>query len=295
LASVDPDVAAAAATRLKSLLPALTIDALQLAALDANILPASMRLLSSPASSVGDNCAACLGYLAACACKGLDASSATAALVPMIQALEQAVARDSSKAFSFFRPLISVMGSEAGSIRAGLSKVVHGVLCSAHDASVICQLVAAYNLLPVILHCLETADDVQCFPALLRIYAVILRAGRAQAATHGRNPYAVAASYCARALCRAALAKVAPHLRLQTQHLKPLAADSPMTLAPGATFCSLAFNPPPIHYPVTTRLAALRITLALSSSGSYDTLTIPTTASHVSSGVAPTQAHKSFE
>ena len=187
----DPAVAAAAATRLKLLLPALRIDALQLAALDASILPASVQLLSSPASGIGDAGAACLGYLAACACKGLDASSAAAALAPMIQVVKQAVARDSSRTFSFFRPLISVMGSEAGNIRAGLSKVMHGVLSSAHDDSLIGQLVATYSLLSVIVHCLGIADDVQCFPALLASTAVILRAGQVQAATHGRNPYAV--------------------------------------------------------------------------------------------------------
>jgi len=189
--SADPAVAAAAATRLKSLLPALTIDALQLTALDANIFPASVQLLSSSASRVGDDCAACLGYLAACACQGLDASSTAKALAPIIQALEQAVARDSTRKFSFFRSIISVMGSDAGSIRAGLSKVVHGVLSSALDASLVHQLVAAYNVLPVVLRCLETADDAQCFLALLSATALILRAGQNEAATHGRNPYVV--------------------------------------------------------------------------------------------------------
>ena len=111
------------------------------------------------------------------------------------------------------------MGSEAGSIRTGLAKVLCGVLCSAHDASVIRQLVAAYNLLPVILHCLEAADDAPCFSVLLSATAVILQAGQDEAATHGRNPYAVE-------LCKLNALKVLnmPHLagapELKDSHLE---------------------------------------------------------------------------
>jgi hypothetical protein len=191
LANVDLAVAAAAANRLRLSLPDLTVDALQLAALDAKNFPAFVRLLSSSALSVGDDCAACLGYLAACACKGLDVSSTAAALAPMLKAFEQAVVLDSSATFSFFRPMISVMGSEGGSIRTGLSKVLDGVLSSTNDDPLIRQLVASYNVFPVILHCLESLDDAQCFPALLSATAVILRAGQVQVATLGRNSYAM--------------------------------------------------------------------------------------------------------
>jgi hypothetical protein len=61
----DSAVAAAATGQLRLLLSDCKIDAFQSAALDENVLSAFVRLLSSPALSIGNDCAACLGHLAA--------------------------------------------------------------------------------------------------------------------------------------------------------------------------------------------------------------------------------------
>ncbi len=64
------------------------------------------------------------------------------------------------------------MGSEAGNIRMGLSKVLCAALSSINDVRLIRKLVVSYNVPPVILHCLQILDGAQCFPAMLSVTAV---------------------------------------------------------------------------------------------------------------------------
>ena len=79
----DCTKAAAAAGRLRQSLhscSSVTSEAVFAAALSANVMPTLVRLLSSSSVSVGDDCAACLGYFAACAIRRRDAASGNAAL-----------------------------------------------------------------------------------------------------------------------------------------------------------------------------------------------------------------------
>jgi hypothetical protein len=189
----DRAVAAAATSRLRLSLPACKIDAFHSAALDENVLSAFVRLLSSPAPSVGDDCAACLGHLAACACNRRDASSGAAALAHMVQLLHEAIIRDSSGKYLLFRPFFSILSSEGEgvNVRAGLLEMLHRVLSSSRDSTLVQQLVTSHSILSVVVQVLESPDNSQCFPAILAVISRILHVGQGPGAIHGLNPYVV--------------------------------------------------------------------------------------------------------
>jgi hypothetical protein len=191
LQSDDCTIAAVAASRLRQSLQACASDAVFSAAMSANVAATLVQQLLSPVLSVGDDCAACLCHLAACACKLPDASSGSAALAQMVQLLHEAIIRDSTGKYVFFRPFISQLSSPGGNLCMGLSNLLHGVLSSSSNASLFQELVTNHSILSIFVQVLESPDNSQCFPALLGVISKIVHVGERQGAIHGHNPYVI--------------------------------------------------------------------------------------------------------
>ena len=133
LGAGDSRRVSAAAGRLRRCMEAYMSDDFVAAAVDAGILKALVRLLPCSVSSIGDDCAACIGVLCDWACKQWQAGIRAKILAGLAQLLYEADCCDESREGLVFAPLVSMLKSNADKrLLVGLLHVFQGVVQVGH-------------------------------------------------------------------------------------------------------------------------------------------------------------------